>query len=64
MEETLEELEELDEELQDMDDELEELEQEFEDMDDEEKARKLGRATGKAVKEFVKVLKDTTDSEE
>ncbi len=61
MEETLEDLED------DLNEELEiagqEIEINLEGMSDEEKARKLGKATGKAVKVFVDELKDTTDLE-
>ena len=62
MEETLEGLEnELNEELNNLDDEIEKA---LKDLDDDEKARKLGKATGKAVKEFVNELKDTTDTDD
>jgi len=33
----------------------------LEELSDEEKAKRLGRATGKALKEFVKEVRDTTD---
>ena len=36
--------------------------EENDDLSDEEKAAKLGRAAGKAMKEFVKELDDTTDT--
>jgi len=62
MEETLEDLE------NDLNEELESLDQEIEinleGMSDEEKARKLGKATGKAFRVFVDELKDTTDLKE
>lgn len=62
MEETLEELEdELNQEFENLD---EDIEKAFEDLDDDEKARKLGKAAGVALKEFVNELKDTTDVEE
>jgi hypothetical protein len=64
----------IDEEGESMEDELESLEEELEglgddieisldDLNDKEKAQKLGRATGKAVKGFVDEMNDTADAE-
>ena len=63
------------EELEDVLEELEEgdsvdmhididLDESLKGLSDEEKARKLGRAAGKAVKEFIKEVKDTSKTEE
>ena len=63
-----------DDEDESMEDELESLEEELDeigedieisldDLNDQEKAKKLGKATGKAVKSFVDELKDTADAE-
>jgi hypothetical protein len=61
MEETLQDLED------DMNDELDQIEEDidaaFNNLNDDEKARKLGKAAGKAMKEFVRELKDTTKTE-
>lgn len=66
--------EEFDEDLEDLEDVLDQLERDLEDagdeiegafekLSDEEKAKKLGRATGKALRGFVNELKDTVDNE-
>ena len=63
------------EELEDVLEELEEgdsvdmhldidLDESLKGLSDEEKARKLGRAAGKAVKEFIKEVNDTSKTEE
>ncbi len=63
------------EELEDVLEELEEgdsvdmhikidLDESLEGLSDEEKARKLGKATGKAIKEFIKEVRDTSEAEE
>ncbi len=46
---------------EDMEETMERLEEDNE-LTDEEKAAKIGRAAGKAVKEFVKEMEDTTDT--
>jgi predicted RNase H-like nuclease (RuvC/YqgF family) len=62
-----EEVQSMEEELESLEEELEELGEEIEihldDLSDEEQAKKLGRATGKAVREFIDELKDTTESD-
>ncbi len=63
----------LDQDLKDLENNLDELESEledsgkeiekaFENLSDEEKARRLGKATGKALRGFVDELKDTVDT--
>ncbi|NQT58414.1 MAG: hypothetical protein HQ557_05475 [Bacteroidetes bacterium] len=46
---------------EDLEETMERLEEDS-DLTDEEKAAKLGKAAGKAMKEFVKELEDTTDT--
>ncbi len=46
---------------EDLEETMERLEEDS-DLTDEEKAAKLGKAAGKALKEFVKELEDTTDT--
>ena len=46
---------------EDMEETMEKLEEDDE-LSDDEKAAKLGKAAGKAMKEFVKELEDTTDT--
>lgn len=57
----------MEDELEDLEDELEglgeEIEISFDNLSDEDKAAKLGRATGKALREFVDELKDTAESD-
>jgi len=62
-EEVEEALEEVGEDLEDALEKLEEgMEDTLEELSDEEKAKRLGRATGKALKEFVKEVQDTSDN--
>jgi len=60
-------LEDLENDLDQLEKELEnagdEIEKAFEDLPDEEKARRLGKATGKALREFVNELQDTVVEE-
>jgi arsenate reductase-like glutaredoxin family protein len=60
-------LNELEKNLDELESELEsadnELDKNFEKLSDEEKARKLGKATGKALKGFVDEMNDTSETE-
>jgi hypothetical protein len=57
----------MEDELESMEDELDSMEKHIEinldNLSDEEKAERLGRATGKALREFVNEMNDSTDSD-
>jgi len=54
---------ELEDALEELEKDLEDAFEDMEDLSDEEKAGKVGKAAGKALKEFVEELKDTTEIE-
>lgn len=54
-------LQDLEEDLEDLEDEFDSLEDSFDSLTDEEKARRLGRAAGRALRGFVDELADSTE---
>ena len=54
---------ELEDALEELEEDLENAFEDMEDLSDEEKAGKVGKAAGRALKEFVEELEDTTEIE-
>lgn len=47
--------------MEKLEEDMEEVSDRFEELSDEEKAGKIGKAAGRALKEFLEEMKDTTD---